>query len=859
MVGLLGLSAAACDAPDESIDPGPGPQLDREGPPPPNPEPPPEPPGSLRDEPLPPIFDRITGKPVTGDLIADNDKAVLLGKALFWDMQAGSDGQACASCHFVAGADSRARNQLSPGLLGGNGVFDDTRTGQLGANVQLVAGDYPFHVKQDPDDRESEVLFDTDDVTSSQGVVDTAFKAVVPGALADTCKTVADPTFNVDDIDVRRVEPRNAPTVINAAFNFRNFWDGRANRVFNGVDPFGRRDKKAFILEVHGDEIVKRKVELVNSSLASQAVGPLISDFETSCAGRRFPDVARKLLRDPARPLAFQKVHPQDSVLGPYAEGAGAGLQPGITYATLIQEAFAPKLWDSDAWFDGARHRLDHPNKVPLDQRFTLMEANFSLIWGLAIQAYERTLVSADSPFDKLRDGRDAAALDAAALRGFDIFMDQGKCINCHGTAMFTNASSIHLIPEDQEGGLVERMLMSEEHFHYGVKTNEPIELSGIGWKPGKPGPRDLTFDVEATPSLAGDKIVPGAAVGSIVLTDPKTDKACRYTPLTLTFGADGTKSRDAEIEATLDTGDDCPPHLRVALHDDLKLIGDTWLDAVFVEDKKGELLHVSVVPAKRAEIRQPALYDNGFYNIGVRPSLEDPGVGGVDPFGHPLSFTAQYVDKLLGEGAPDLFKVDPCSFEIPWAVALDGPLFPGGFSDKTHCGGVFPFLVGRPSNNKTNRHHLENLRTAVRGAFKTPTLRNVQLTAPYMHSGGMATLEQVVEFYNRGGNFPRNRELDPDITPLGLSADQRADLVRFLEALTDPNVVDERAPFDHPELFVPDGLASVVDNDHDGRADENLFVVGLHVPAVGKQGRAAAGQPQIETFLDLEPSLPTP
>lgn len=66
------------------------------------------------------------------------------------------------------------------------------------------------------------------------------------------------------------------------------------------------------------------------------------------------------------------------------------------------------------------------------------------------------------------------------------------------------------------------------------------------------------------------------------------------------------------------------------------------------------------------------------------------------------------------------------------------------------------------------------------------------------------------------------------------------------------PNVVDERAPFDHPEIFVPN-------NDHDGRADENLFVVGLHVPAVGKLGRAVAGQPQIETFLDLEPSLPTP
>ena len=42
-------------------------------------------------------------------------------------------------------------------------------------------------------------------------------------------------------INTRKVEPRNTPTNINAVFNFRNFWDGRANNTFNGVNPFGRR------------------------------------------------------------------------------------------------------------------------------------------------------------------------------------------------------------------------------------------------------------------------------------------------------------------------------------------------------------------------------------------------------------------------------------------------------------------------------------------------------------------------------------------------------------------------------------------------------------------------------------------
>ncbi|MFY0532376.1 hypothetical protein [Nannocystis pusilla] len=89
-------------------------------------------PGSLAKEKLPPLFDRITGKPVEPDLIVDNDAAIALGKALFWDMQSGSDGQACASCHFSAGADNRSRNQLTPGLIGGNGKFDPTRTGGQG-------------------------------------------------------------------------------------------------------------------------------------------------------------------------------------------------------------------------------------------------------------------------------------------------------------------------------------------------------------------------------------------------------------------------------------------------------------------------------------------------------------------------------------------------------------------------------------------------------------------------------------------------------------------------------------------------------------------------------------------------------
>lgn len=67
-------------------------------------------------------------------------------------------------------------------------------------------------------------------------------------------------------------------------------------------------------------------------------------------------------------------------------------------------------------------------------------------------------------------------------------------------------------------------------------------------------------------------------------------------------------------------------------------------------------------------------------------------------------------------------------------------------------------------------------------GAFKTPTLRDVARTAPYMHDGSLRTLEEVVAFYDRGGN--PNPALDPALQPLSLDDEEKADLVAFLEAL---------------------------------------------------------------------------
>jgi len=70
-----------------------------------------------------------------------------------------------------------------------------------------------------------------------------------------------------------------------------------------------------------------------------------------------------------------------------------------------------------------------------------------------------------------------------------------------------------------------------------------------------------------------------------------------------------------------------------------------------------------------------------------------------------------------------------------------------------------------------------------LKGAFKTPTLRDIARTAPYMHNGVYKTLEEVVDHYNRGGENQENP--DPNLKPLNLTDQEKADLVTFLKSLT--------------------------------------------------------------------------
>src|SRR6185503_5979039 len=148
---------------------------------------------------------------------------------------------ACASCHFNSGADNRSRNQLNPR----GGSF-----GIKGPNAQLDASDFPIH---------------------TEGVVPSAFTGVLDGDPFDGQSFApTDKDFHVGSVNVRRTTGRNTPTAVNAVLNFREFWDGRAQNEFNGVNPFGTRDTGAKVGHVSSSGALEQvPISLTNSALAS--------------------------------------------------------------------------------------------------------------------------------------------------------------------------------------------------------------------------------------------------------------------------------------------------------------------------------------------------------------------------------------------------------------------------------------------------------------------------------------------------------------------------------------------------------------------------------------------------------------
>ena len=652
-------------------------------------------------------------------VVRNRAQAIVLGKALFWDVQVGSDGMACASCHHHAGADGRVENQLSPGRLPATrptaATFEATASGAAGGpDYQLRRADFPLYQPTDPSDFSSPAAFATDDVVGSAGGFGGTFHGTSGTSAVDVCSRGPDPVFAVGGVGTRRVTSRNAPSVINAVFEVRTFWDGRANSVFNGMDASGARSPAAGVWEWRRGAARFAPLALYNASLASQAVGPPIDATEMSCSGRTFADIGRKLL--PRRALQLQAVHPEDGVLGRRRDRSGTGL--ATTYAALVRRAFHRRFWAAPARSGFGAPAAGGP---PYSQ----MEANFALFFGIAVQLYESTLVSDQTPFDSERDAQGIPRdLDEQQRRGLAAFVDL-HCADCHSGPLLSQAA---FSPDD-------------------------VTVTAVDRKPIR------------------------SATGATVL----------------------------------------------------------------------------------------GLVDRGFVDTGVVPQEHDPGVGGLDPFGHPLSLTAQYL-AWLGAGTTPLdpFTVRTCAMTVPFAVAAFGvPAFAaselaGDPAGPDGCRSPFWARIPTPGVVTEELAKVDHGRLVdgTLGAFKVPSLRNVELTGPYMHNGGMATLEEVLEFYNRGGNVLSPGKDAQFLFGVHAAPETLADVAAFLRALTDERVRWERAPFDHPALPLAsghprnrDGVTPSADPEFAGLAETTI----VQLPEVGARGRPSALGP-LSAFVDRLP-----
>ena len=242
---------------------------------------------------------------------------------------------------------------------------------------------------------------------------------------------------HVNGLKVRQVTSRNTPSVINAAFNVRNLHDGRASHVFTGVTPFGDSDSGLNALVVVDGALHPHRMRMDNASLASQAVGPPVNPVEMSYAGRTWPRLGKRMLRRVA--LAMQHVAADDSVLGEFANPEGLGLRPDLTYEVLVRAAFRPEFWEATAVVDDSGRVLDGVTTPRSSDEYTQMEFNFAIFWALSLQAYQSSLVSDESPFDRFAEGR--GSLSSLEQAGLNEFQGDARCTECHGGPEFSAAA----------------------------------------------------------------------------------------------------------------------------------------------------------------------------------------------------------------------------------------------------------------------------------------------------------------------------------------------------------------------------------------------------------------------------------
>jgi cytochrome c peroxidase len=805
---------------------------------------------SLSSVPVPPVFG-LEG------IVVDKTAAIQLGKALFWDMQAGSDDvQACASCHFNAGADSRPNNEVNPGQAGGDNTFQigTPFNGKVGPNHHYTPGspdagfggfhdgDFPFHKLSDVNNANSSVISDVNDVSGSQGVFLTKMGQILvgpsngQGGIATDTGDDHQQSGGDGDAGITR-DGRSArnPNMKSPAASNKGPKSqhqpapttvGTAAGQLTSLETDTSTPDAVFSYPDQSDA-----AKLINTRRTTGRNTPSVVDAVFNY--RNFWDGRAQNVCNGGNPFGSRDKS-SHLLVGDSLDNKLGPAMVAMQNSALCSQALGPILSSTEMSADGrdlrqvgkklltrvplAKQDVDPTDSIlgafsnaphkGLNTTYAalIQKAFLPEWWQFTQHACVSAVGSTTTTVDTTHETCPAGTTDYSQMEyNFSLFW--GVAIQMYESTLIADQTPLDKFLEQQQTYVLTGDNQANSYTIQLKPGLSPFTISVVGLNPN--------FDMSDQDTFAFDdghgRFTGTGLDGTInyasgVLVLNFEDPPVSTVPIRISYSVGPTPMTQGQLRGLLifETKGRC-----VVCH------GGPELSNAAVDT-------VAPVPLERMVMADLSVrvYDTGFYHIGVRPGAEDAGLAGADPVASlPLS---------LGEEMRQRVCNDP-------SISI--------------------MIAGRPGDGITQAPLSCRDDIARTGFLKTPQLRNVALTAPYFHNGSQLTLEQVVEFYNRGADFnivPELTIMDPDIEPLGLglTLQEKQDLVDFLRnGLTDPRTVKQSAPFDHPQLLAPNGhpqgpngypVAS--DGMHPGQAKDQF----MEVPAVGANG----GTP-LPTFLE--------
>jgi cytochrome c peroxidase len=720
-------------------------------------------------------------------IVRNEEAAIALGKAFFWDMQVGSDGQtACASCHFKAGADGRADGSkgVARRVLKKSFTVDEFGTE---TNEEFEDASY---VKIYRNRWNKMVPFNTVvyrlAIHGLERLIEIANERSF--GMADVLKEMGDDTLSTNDPEIKRL------------------WDTLKEAISaTPQKPTPAELVTRIKLVVYALDYLKetKSGKADTPENLDKRLGRVFSPYQQSIDELRVEyEEKRKLTPDQNPPLPNEKQDPKFLTRETDLPNA----------PTVINSALHDRLFHDGraaSVFNGYDHLGDEAGRDGFGK------------WTFRNGAWRRVLVRI--PDAALASQATAPLLSVAEMSWFGRqyhhvarkLLDRNPLK--HQKVKTDDSHLAGYVAEDEKGLLLTYRELIKKAFR-------------PEWWSGETVPK-----VDECDALTGDKLTLsqleanfslfwGVALMAyqkeLISNQSEFDRLMSKRRQGISLFDPAKPDENARIRTVLTGFKTFQDHACADCHRAPEFAGATRatvygpilefegpLDAINAETEENEFAGWLQVGKPGLDVRiermpfradlAPRFYDSGFYNIGVTPD-------------HPL--LKKFHPGVAGEIRMDMGNQDGALLSI---VQRFGQ------------GLVSDLLLDRKPyvTHSLARRHNDRFSNVV-GSFKTSTMRNIAITGPYFHNGKTPTLSMVLEHYHDPSNnvksgpvgtpddndvFLRNKNLHPAVTPVdGEPAETdvpdslRPGLIEFLNSLTDHRVLKGEAPFDHPSLKVP-------------------------------------------------------